>query len=336
MNEFVHDYYFWKSKEVAIIGGTGSLGRKLYDLLLAFNDHMNLKGVRIISRDEYKQWKMKNDFEEFSDKLNTSYIIGDVRDLERMKLALRGVDVLINCSAMKQIGSCEQNPFEAVQTNIIGSMNVIKSALECGVERVIHISTDKAVYPVNLYGDTKAVAEKLFTDSQIYCGGNYDTRFSVVRYGNVYGSRGSIVEMIRDAKKGKGGMLGITHEDMTRFFISLNTVANFILHIIPNIDGGCIYVPKMKAIKIVELFNLLAPGVKVFPIGMRKGEKVHECLVTSEEYSQSISFGDYYQICCEDSGQVDGVDRSIYSNSEFVEVITKDDIERWEGDEVLV
>lgn len=279
--EALNDFY--SGKEILLLGGTGSLGKALLKKIQ--NEQLHVKGVRILSRDEYKQWLMKKDFGDNG----VSYLIGDVRDKERLRRAFAGVDVVINCAAMKHVGACELNPIEAVQTNIDGAKNIIEAALDCNVKRVLHVSTDKAVYPVNLYGATKAVAEKLFLDSTVYKGGNYNTIFSCVRYGNVFGSRGSLVERILKITSGEdGGPIPLTDERMTRFFITLDSVTDFILERVASMESGKIYVPEMSGIKIKRLIEILAPGTKTYDIGMQQGEKLHECIVSKDEVSRSI------------------------------------------------
>lgn len=262
------------NKEVLIIGGTGSLGQTIYMYLIS---HYKCKGIRIFSRDEYKQWKMQNEMNAVS--TPTAYLIGDVRDKDRVYRATKNVDVIFNCAAMKQVPACENNPEEPVKTNISGAQNIINAAIDNHVNTVMHVSTDKAVYPINIYGATKTVAEKLFLHANIYSAG--ETKFSVCRYGNVLGSRGSIIPLFKE--QAKTGTITITDRRMTRFWITLNQVAKFIVKNAMIAQGGEIFIPKMRAMQIIELANIIAPSSKVETIGIRKGEKLHECLITEEE-----------------------------------------------------
>ena len=306
-------------KEICILGGTGSLGKTLlYDIIKNYEP----KGIRIFSRDELKQWQLKKELSESNiDSKNVAFLIGDVRDKERLKRAFTGVDIVINTAAMKHIGSCENDPLEAVKTNINGAVNIIDAALDCDVEKVLHVSTDKAVYPINLYGATKAVAEKLFTDANIYRGSNHKTKFCCVRYGNVLGSRGSIIPFFNDLYK-KNLPLPITDERMTRFFISLQDVSKFILDIVcDDIVAGEIHVPKMKAIKITNLVKMLWPEAKTEIIGMRAGEKIHEVLIAKEECRFVKSLENRFVIMKEEQNNKVNV---IASNTCLYEINKKD------------
>lgn len=270
---------YLQDKEVCIVGGTGSLGKELLSQLL----QSDAKGIRIFSRDELKQWELRRKIEADPAGVPVSFILGDVRDVERLRRAFAGVDIVINAAALKQVPACEDNPQEAVKTNVLGTANIIEAALDCGVEKVVHVSTDKAVYPVNLYGATKAVAEKLVIDANVYSGSNYPTRFSCVRYGNVIGSRGSIVPLFRElAAAGKA--IPITDMAMSRFFVRLEKMAGFILEKLGEMQGGEIFVPKMSAAKIVDIIAMVAPGCRMEVIGIRPGEKLHECIIAAEEF----------------------------------------------------
>ena len=316
---------FYDGKEILLLGGTGSLGKALlYKLKKQFP---KIKGVRIFSRDEYKQWQLKQAIETDCIGANVSFLIGDVRDADRLRRAFTGVDIVVNCAAMKHVGACETNPIEAVQTNIGGAENVISAALDCQVERVLHVSTDKAVYPVNLYGATKAVTERLFIDASVYRGRNYKTQFACVRYGNVFGSRGSLVEMIRRAD---GKSIPITDKGMTRFFITLDMVTDFIIGRIEDMDSGMIYVPAMKAIKIVDLIEALAPGNPTHEIGIQKGEKLHECLVSSEEMRAAFIGDDMFEIMQHDlTSTVSPAYTSEMAESKPETRLDKETLERW-------
>jgi UDP-N-acetylglucosamine 4,6-dehydratase len=279
---------YYKNKEVLITGGTGSLGKKLLKQFLA----LDVKGIRIFSRDELKQWELKNTLSE-KELEKVAFILGDVRDEKRLKRAFQGVDIVVNAAAMKHVPACENDPIEAVKTNILGACNVINAALDCGVERVLHVSTDKAVYPINLYGATKTVAEKLFCDANIYRGGNYKTVFGCARYGNILGSRGSIIPFFNELYK-QGKPLPITDKSMTRFFVPLDYIVSFLIKTIPVFKPGEIHIPTMKSVNIMELVKMLWPDAQTEIVGIRKGEKLHECLITAEEMvSCSFRFDSY-------------------------------------------
>jgi len=268
----------WSTKEVMIIGGTGSLGRTLVKKLI--KDYKP-KGIRIYSRTEFLQWEFQQELKLAGVEYNIAWCIGDVRDKERLARAMRRVDIVINAAAMKQVPACEDNPDEAIKTNIIGSMNIINCAIDAGVGRVLHVSTDKAVYPINLYGATKTVAEKLFIHANTYTGG-HTTRFSCVRYGNVLGSRGSIVPLFRE-QAAKNGIITITDDKMTRFWIVLDRVSDFIIESVSMMFGAEIFIPKMPSMLIFDTAGAIVPGCVIHLIGIRKGEKLHECLLTEEE-----------------------------------------------------
>lgn len=261
------------NKEILILGGTGSLGKVLTRKIIEYKKY---RGIRIYSRDEYKHWVMKQEFD--SDE-RISYLIGDIQDRKRLELAMRDVDIVINCAAMKQVPICEENPMEAVKTNIEGAMNIVQCAIAHDVEKVMHISTDKAVYPVNLYGMTKGAAEKIFIHSNVYS--PHYTSYSVCRYGNVLGSRGSLVPLI--LKQKETGIVNITDKRMSRFWITLNEVATFIINKTEEMQGGEIFIPKMPSMRIIDMIEVLAPDCEIREIGIRDGEKIHECLVTYEE-----------------------------------------------------
>jgi len=264
----------WDNKEILITGGTGSLGKTLVKLLLK---KYRLKGVRILSRDELKQWEMKQNI----GSAPVSFLVGDIRDRKRVRLAAKGVHFIIHTAALKQVPSCEDNPLEAIQTNIIGAQNVLYAALEAGVEKVMNVSTDKAVYPVNLYGATKLCAEKLFIQGNTYSGGRMPY-FSCCRYGNVLGSRGSIVPLFKKQIEERG-MITITHKDMTRFWITLTDAAEFILRNLRDMRGGEIFVPMMPSASIQAVANAVTNNAPIEYIGIRPGEKLHEVLITKEE-----------------------------------------------------
>lgn len=264
-------------KEILILGGTGSLGRKL---VKAIKTKYTPHGIRIFSRTEFLQWEFENELKENGLIDNVAFLIGDVRDKDRLSRAMNGVDIVINAAAMKQVPACEYNPFEAIKTNIYGSQNIIDCAIDNKVKKVLHVSTDKAVLPVNLYGMTKAVAENLFINGNVYTGG-HNTIFSCVRYGNVMNSRGSIIPLFK--QQAKNGYITITDEQMTRFWINLELVVDFILQSVEEMKGAEIFIPKMLSSKIIDLAKIIAPDAEVRIMGIRKGEKLHETLISQYE-----------------------------------------------------
>jgi len=264
--------------EWLITGGTGSLGKAIVEYLLR---NKEAKGIRIYSRDEYKQWKMKQFIQEnYGRTAPVSFLIGDVRDKERLSRALNGVDYVTNAAAMKQVPACEDDPMEAIKTNINGAMNVINCSIDAGVKKVMHISTDKAVYPINLYGATKTVAEKLFIDGNTYAPER--TLFSCCRYGNVLGSRGSLIQLIQEKIKANQP-IPLTHPDMTRFFVSLKTMVPFIIDKLLTMEGSEIFIPEMQSCRIIDLISCFGKDLTVEEIGIREGEKLHEDIISSEE-----------------------------------------------------
>ncbi len=277
---------WWDGKVVLVTGGTGSFGQKFTEVLL--RDY-NPKALRIFSRDELKQAQMQAQFPD--ERLR--FLIGDVRDRERLYRAMNGVQVVIHAAALKQVPAAEYNPLEAVKTNVLGSANVIDAAIDNGVERVMLISTDKAVHPVNLYGATKLVAEKLFVHANSYVGGG-PTRFSCVRYGNVMGSRGSVIPLFWEGRR--NGVINITDEHMTRFWITLEQGVRFVVESIERMQGGEVFVPKMSSMKIADVARTIAPDARWNVIGTRAGEKLHEELITQEEAPQTREFPTHFII----------------------------------------
>jgi len=269
----------WKNQIVLITGGTGSFGKKFIEILL--RDY-NPKKVIIFSRDELKQYEMR---EKGFNQASLRYFIGDVRDRERLLRAMHGVDIVVHAAALKQVPACEYNPMEAIKTNIIGTSNVVEAALDAGVKKVIGLSTDKAVNPVNLYGATKLAAEKLIVQSNAYAGGAA-TRFSCVRYGNVVGSRGSVVPVF--LKQRESGRVTITDQRMTRFWLSLEQGVRFVIHCIEQMEGGEVFVPKIPSMKVIDLSRAIAPAAAVDIIGIRPGEKVHEVLISEDEAQHTV------------------------------------------------
>jgi len=275
---------FLDGKVVLITGGTGSFGKNFAKYLL---QHGNLKKLIIFSRDELKQSQMET---ELGDE-RVRYFLGDVRDLPRLERAFHGVDIVIHAAALKQVPALEYNPFEAVKTNILGSQNVIEAAIDQKVEKVLLVSTDKAAMPVNLYGSTKLCAEKLFVAGNAYSQG---TIFSTVRYGNVVGSRGSIVETL--VRNKDAHTVYITDERMTRFWIDFEQAFKIVIFALQNMEGGEIFIPKAPSMKLTELFDILSPKAKRSVIGIRPGEKVHEILLTREEARHAVSYKGYYVV----------------------------------------
>jgi len=277
---------YFDGKTILITGGTGSFGKMFTSLLLK---EWNPDSIRIYSRGELLQWEMqqKNPDERLR------FLIGDVRDKDRLFRALNDVDIVVHAAALKQVPTAEYNPIEAVKTNIDGATNIINASIDNGVERVMALSTDKAVHPVNLYGATKMVAEKLFVQGNAYAGGR-KTRFACTRYGNVVGSRGSIVPLFLEQRK--QGQVTITDERMTRFWLTLEQGARFVARCIEIMIGGEIFVPKIPSMRITDLAKVIAPGCKVKIIGIRPGEKLHEVLLTEDEARHSKDMGDYFII----------------------------------------
>ena len=277
----------YDNKTILITGGTGSFGQNFIKFLL---NNFRPKKVIIFSRDELKQFNMQQELREHD---NVRFFLGDIRDFARLRMAFEGVDIVVHAAALKQVPALEYNPFEAIQTNILGSQNIINAALERKVGKVLLISTDKAASPVNLYGATKMCAEKLFVSSNVYSSDG-ETRFSAVRYGNVIGSRGSIVETIMNGKP--DAPLHVTDNNMTRFWITLDQCFSLVSYALKNMVGGEIFVPKVPSMKIQDLFKALAPDRKIKVIGIRPGEKIHEMLITAEESARSHDLEDYYVI----------------------------------------
>ena len=277
----------WSEQVVLITGGTGSFGRKFVDLML--REHPPRKLI-IFSRDELKQHDMRiSGF----DHPSLRYFIGDVRDEQRLARAFAGVTVVVHAAAMKQVPACEYNPFEAIQTNVIGGRNVIDAAINCGVHRILALSTDKAVNPVNLYGATKLCAEKMFVQANAYSGAQ-DTRFSCARYGNVVGSRGSVIPVFLEQRK--RGRITITDPRMTRFWITLDQGVRFVVRCIEQMHGGEIFVPKIPSMKLMEVAKALAPGCEVQVVGIRPGEKLHEALLSENEARHTVEVDDMYVV----------------------------------------
>lgn len=277
-------------KSVLITGGTGSFGRQFVKTILS--RFPKIKKLVVFSRDELKQFEMSQLYPKSTyDAIR--YFIGDVRDLNRLKRAFEGIDIVVHAAALKQIPAAEYNPIECIKTNILGAENVIEAALDNGVKIVVALSTDKAAAPVNLYGATKLCSDKLFVAAN-NMKGKRDIVFSVVRYGNVMGSRGSVIPFFLNLRN--SGAIPVTHPDMTRFNISLEEGVNLVLFAIENSVGGEIFVPKLPSYKILDLAEAIAPAVPVKTVGIRPGEKLHEDMITENDAFLTIEFDDYYMV----------------------------------------
>ena len=277
----------WKNKVILVTGGTGSFGKKFIEVML--KEYQPAKLI-VFSRDEQKQHEMR---QAGFDHPNLRYFIGDIRDAARLRRAFEGVDFVVHAAALKQVPACEYNPMEAVKTNILGSSNVIDAALDAGVERVIALSTDKAVNPINLYGATKLAAEKLFVQSNAYAGGR-ESRFACVRYGNVVGSRGSVVPVF--LRQREEGAITITDERMTRFWITLEQGVRFVIRCLEEMHGGEVFVPKIPSMKVIDLARVVAPQAEINVIGIRPGEKLHEVLISEDEARTVVELDDMYVV----------------------------------------
>lgn len=277
----------WTKKVVLVTGGTGSFGKKFIEIMLK---EFHPAKIIVFSRDELKQHEMRaGGF----DHPSLRYFIGDIRDKDRLRRAFEGVNIVVHAAALKQVPACEYNPMEAIKTNILGSSNVVDAALDAGVEKVMALSTDKAVNPVNLYGATKLAAEKLMIQSNAYAGGKA-TRISCVRYGNVIGSRGSVVPIF--LKQRESGKVTITDERMTRFWISLDHGVRFVISCTEKMNGGEVFVPKIPSMKVSDLARVVAPKAEIEVIGIRAGEKLHEVLISEDEARSTIELDEMYVV----------------------------------------
>ncbi|MFA6635530.1 MAG: UDP-N-acetylglucosamine 4,6-dehydratase (inverting) [Candidatus Omnitrophota bacterium] len=274
----------FKNKVVLVTGGTGSFGRKITEIVLR---NCNPRKLIIFSRDEMKQYEMHKEFD--SDILR--YFVGDVRDVDRLKRAMKGVDIIVHAAALKIVPTAEYNPFEAVKTNVIGAENIINVAIDNGVEKVVALSTDKATNPINLYGATKLCSEKMFIAANNYST-EKGTHFSVVRYGNVFGSRGSVAPFFKRCRA--KGVVPITDERMTRFGITLTDGVKFVMQSIADMQGGEIFIPKIPSMKVTDLAEAICPGCKKEIIGIRAGEKLHEALVPADDGIHTYEYEDRY------------------------------------------
>ena len=278
--------YDIREKTIMITGGTGSFGKKCTEVLLAKGPPRKLI---IFSRDELKQQEMQQQF----DHPCLRFFIGDVRDRDRLYRAMNGADAIIHAAALKQVPACEYNPFEAVKTNILGAVNIIDAAIDTGVQRVIAVSTDKAVNPINLYGATKLCAEKLFVQGNAYAGSG-KTRFSCARYGNVIASRGSVIPMFLQQRS--TGVVTVTDDRMGRFWITLDQGVEFVIDCLANMHGGEIFVPKIPSMNIMDLVAAIAPDCEIEITGVRAGEKLQEVLISPDESRQALEFPDMFVI----------------------------------------
>lgn len=281
------DKFNLEGKRILVTGGTGSFGKRFIRLLL---DTYKTSKIIVLSRDELKQFEMQQDFPDE----NLKFFIGDVRDLARLKMAFIGVDVVVHAAAMKQVPASEYNPTECIRTNIQGAENVIQAAIDCNVERVLALSTDKAVNPINLYGATKLCSDKLFIAANSF-GQPQGTSFSVVRYGNVVGSRGSVIPFFKKCQA-EGRPIPITDERMTRFWITLGDGIEFVENCINIMRGGEVFISKIPSMKVTDLAQAVAPELETEIIGIRPGEKLHECMVPMAEARRTLEFKDMFII----------------------------------------
>jgi UDP-N-acetylglucosamine 4,6-dehydratase/5-epimerase len=279
----------FNNKSILITGGTGSFGYRYVSTLLK---HYNLKRLVIFSRDELKQYEMAMKFK--GNERVMRFFIGDIRDLARLTEAMRGIDFVIHAAAMKHVPIAEYNPMECIKTNIHGAENIIQAALENNVDSVMALSTDKAANPINLYGATKLASDKLFVSANNMSGGR--TKFSVVRYGNVVGSRGSVVPFFKDLIDKNSEYLPITHEDMTRFWITLQQGVDFVLECMRRMQGGEIFVPKIPSVRIIDLAKAMDSSIPIKIIGIRPGEKLHEVMCPADDSHLTIEFEEYFVI----------------------------------------
>jgi len=275
------------NKSVLITGGTGSFGQKFTEV--ALRDY-NPEKVIILSRDELKQYEMQQKFGNYS---NLRFFLGDVRDKDRLYRAFKDVDIVVHAAALKQIPAAEYNPFEVIKTNVIGAENVIEAAIDCGVKKVLALSTDKAANPINLYGATKLCSDKLFVAGNSYVG-HHDTNFSVVRYGNVVGSRGSVIPFFLEQRN--NGKLPITDPRMTRFWLTLEQGVKFVLQSLEHMVRGEVFVPKLPSVKVTDLARAIGPDCEHEIVGIRPGEKLHEVMITEEDARRTLEFDNYYVI----------------------------------------
>lgn len=278
------------NKAILITGGTGSFGKAFTKYVL---ENYDPRKIIIYSRDEFKQFIMQNEYKQYADKLR--FFIGDVRDRERLSRAFEGVDYVIHAAALKQVPACEYNPAEAIKTNINGAQNVIDAALDNGVKKVVALSTDKAVNPVNLYGGTKLVSDKLFIAANAYAGSK-DICFSIVRYGNVAGSRGSVIPLFSNIIKNGSTELPITDFRMTRFWISMRQGVELVIKALGEAKGGETFISKLPSFKVTDLAEAMLPGCRMSEVGIREGEKLHEIMVTVEDSLNTFEYDKFFVV----------------------------------------
>jgi len=274
-------------KRILITGGTGTFGKAFTRYLL---DNYDVQQIYIYSRDEFKQDLMR---EEFGNSIKISFLIGDIKDYQRLKRAFYDIDFVIHAAAQKQVPSCEDNPFEAIQTNILGAMNVANAAIDCKVRKVVALSTDKAVNPINLYGGTKMCLEKIFINGNCYS--TKYTTMSCVRYGNVLSSRGSVIPKFKQQIIDKN-IVNVTDKDMTRFFMKIEQAIDIVIFALMNMKGGEIFIPKIKSMKITELVEAINPNIKIKFVGTRQGEKINEILISEDESIRTEEFENYFVV----------------------------------------
>jgi len=279
-------------KSILITGGTGSFGKKFTEIVL--KKYPDVKRIVIYSRDEFKQFEMSN-LPQFKDNDKLRFFIGDVRDHQRLMRAFDGIDLIVHAAALKQVPACEYNPFEAVKTNVMGAQNVINAAIDRNVQKVIALSTDKACSPINLYGATKLCSDKLFIAGNAYVGSR-DTKFAVVRYGNVAGSRGSVIPYFKKLIESGAKELPITDFEMTRFWLKLEDAVKMVLMAFETMHGGELYVKKIPSMRIVDLAKAMAPELELKGVGIRPGEKIHEMMISSGDAKNTVELEDYYII----------------------------------------
>ncbi|CAM3306310.1 UDP-N-acetylglucosamine 4,6-dehydratase (inverting) [Stackebrandtia soli] len=277
-----------KGSSILVTGGTGSFGKTFIRHVL---DHCEPERVVVFSRDELKQYEAR---QLFGNDQRLRWFIGDIRDPQRLRRAMHGVDHVVHAAALKQVDTAEYNPFEYVQTNVVGSQNVVDAAIECGVKKVVALSTDKASSPINLYGATKLVADKIFVSANHYAAG-HDTRFCVVRYGNVMGSRGSVIPFFKQLAA-EGRSLPITDREMTRFWITLDQAVAFVVGSFDRMAGGELYVPRIPSMRIMDLVEAVAPGSGTHEIGIRPGEKLHEEMIAGDDAHRTLMLDDRYVV----------------------------------------
>ena len=311
---------YFDDKSVLVTGGTGSFGKTFVRTLLG---ETRARRVIVYSRDELKQFEMQG---MFKGERRLRFFIGDVRDKERLERALDGVQVVVHAAALKQVPAAEYNPFEAVKTNVYGAQNIIDASIDRGVERVLALSTDKASSPINLYGATKLVSDKLFIAGNAYAGGKR-TRFAVVRYGNVVGSRGSVIPFFK--RVAPTGVVPITDPRMTRFWITLEQGVRFVMDSVERMQGGELFVPKIPSMRLTDLAEAVAPGAKLEVVGIRPGEKLHEEMISENDARRTLDMGDYFVIqpemdwwpnTLEGDGLPEGFSYSSDTNTEWLSV----------------